>query len=182
MKKTIFVFLLALIITGCSQHTKTSPHTTYTFKGTIVGIDLLPELAEMNLSLTKSLIQDGFLFRKEGNAIAIKQIRVDTTLSFEEQNNISRSTLGKWHIASLPFQTTISLTNTLSRTITIQGKLLSGNYKASPILLILQEGIRESLQQYTNYRGYGHLINMQTKKLTNDIQIFLKVVMIDYER
>lgn len=169
--------LLALL--GCTSKTKAPPVQKLSFKGEAIGIDLLPELAEMNLRLTIGLIRDGFLVVKKDETVAIKQIST-TELSPEEQNHIKTKLIGKWYIATLPLETLVFLPSPPQRSFEIKKWIAAHKIKASPVMMVLSEGLKENLSSTPTYTARGYLEAIDYETTTNDIQITLKVVLVPY--
>jgi len=180
MKYVFRVILVALIlIEGCTPRTKTTEKGTLSFRGEALGLDRLPELAEIDLRLTVGLIRHGFLITKQDNTVAIKQLS-PVDLSFEEQNRIQTRYVAPWHIAILPLTNTLLLPLQDARTIEIERWIVASRIKTSPILTLLSEGLQSSLEALSNSTARGYIQSLRYETSLNDIKITLKVVLIPY--
>jgi hypothetical protein len=179
MKKYMMFPFCLLVLFGCTPKTKAPSPQKLFFKGEAIGIDLMPELAEMNLRLTLGLIRDGFLVVKKDETVAIKQISA-TELSPEEQNRIKTKTIGKWYIATLPLEISILLPSPPEKSLEIKKWIVANKIKASPVMMVLSEGLKENLSTLSNYTAKGYLEALSYETTTNDIKITLKVVLIPY--
>ncbi|MFN3660947.1 MAG: hypothetical protein ACK4TN_06910 [Brevinematales bacterium] len=177
-KKSVFIMCL-LVFLGCTSKTKAPSFQQFLFTKEAIGIDLIPELAEMNLRLTIGLIRDGFLVVKKDETVTIKQIST-TELSPEEQNQVKTKLIGKWYVATLPLKTLVHLPSPPQKSFEIKKWLSAHKIKASPVLMVLSEGLKENLSTLSNYTAKGYLETIDYKISTNDIQITLKVVLIPY--
>ncbi len=183
MKKTIWLVaaILLMMLPSCQSKTKTPQKTILSFQGEALGIDLLPQLAEMNLRLTIGMIQNGFLVAKQSNVVAIQQLS-PLELSIEEINRIQTKQLDKWHIAVLPYQSTIEISSPVSRTYRIEKYLIKDSLKSSPVILALSRGLEEKLASTLTYQGKGYLTALRHQHLGNDIKIQIEVVLVDHDK
>ncbi|MCX7882953.1 MAG: hypothetical protein N2314_07005 [Brevinematales bacterium] len=178
-KTTLFVVLLLLSFAGCGTKTKSPEKHTLLFQGEAIGIDLMPELAEINLSLTVGMIREGFLVSKKQGTIAIKQLS-SSSLSPEEQNRIRTFQVGKWHLAALSYTYTLSLSSPPEKTFEIERWIGANKIKASPLMMILHEGLEQNLSHLSHYTGRGYLERLSYETTPADIKIKLKVVLTPY--
>ncbi|URA09069.1 hypothetical protein [Thermospira aquatica] len=183
MKKNIWIVtsIFLIILPACQPKTKTSPKNILSFQGEVIGIDLYPQLSEMNLKLTLGMIQNGFLVTKSSNRLRIKQIS-DVELPIETINRIQTKKFDTWYIAILPYQTHTELSGYIFRTYRIEKYLIKDNLKSSPIITAISQGLLEQFAHIPEYQGQGYITALHYQDLGNDIKIQIEVALIDHDR